>query len=128
MIRLLLVASVFVSVAGEALAKPGGICGGAFAKAATVKSKLVKFSAKKLSCRSLRDGPRGFQLQCIGKKDVRIATDRVAAAWANCMMAAGFSEKPQGSNERMRILEYRNNTHGTSCTLINSARELGIDG
>ena len=63
MIRLLLVASVFVSVAGEALAKPGGICGGAFAKAATLKSKLVKFSAKKLSCRSLGQLHDGGRLQ-----------------------------------------------------------------
>jgi len=128
MIRLLFAASVFVFVAGEAFAKPGGICGGAFTKAATVKSKPVKFSAKKLSCRSLRDGPKGFQLQCIGKKDVRVASDRVAAAWANCMMAAGFSEKPQGGNERMKIVEYRDNRGGTFCTLINSAREPGIDG
>lgn len=128
MIQLFLALSVFVFVAGEALAKPGGICSGAFAKAATVKSKPVKFSANKLSCRSLRDGPKGFQLQCIGRKDVRVASDRVAATWANCMMAAGFSEKPQGSNERMKILEYRNNAQGTFCTLINSAPEPGVDG
>ncbi|MEC7656244.1 MAG: hypothetical protein VX416_07810, partial [Pseudomonadota bacterium] len=58
------------------------ICDGAFAKAATVKKNVIKFNVKRLACRSLRDGPRGFQLQCFSKRDSRIVADRIAASWA----------------------------------------------
>ncbi len=112
----------------ESHAKNLGICDGAFSMAAKVKKNTIKFNAKRSACRSLRDGPRGFQLQCFSKRDSRIVADRIEAGWAHCMTQAGFNESPQGRNERMKITELHSPRHRVVCTLIKSAREPGIEG
>lgn len=127
MFRLILAVCFVLSVVNVSGAKVPPVCEGTFAKAAKVKSKPVKFTAKKLNCRSLRDGPKGFQLQCIGDRDVRVAADRIAAGWANCLADGGFSETPRGKNDRMTITELRNRKRGIVCTLLNSAPEPGIE-
>lgn len=128
MFRLLLTATVLVFLIADANAKAPGICEGIFVKAAKVKSKTIKFKVKKLNCRSLRDGPKGFQLQCFSKRDVRVAADRTATGLSGCLTAAGFSESTQGKNDRMKITELRNAEQGILCTLINSAKEAGPNG
>lgn len=128
MLRLLLAAVFLVVLSVDSEAKSPGICEGAFAKAATVKTKTRKFNAKKLACRTLRDGPKGFQLQCLGKPDSRVVSDRIAAGWSICMIEAGFKESIQGKNDRMKITELRDPKRGILCTMINSAPEPGLEG
>lgn len=128
MFRISLAAIALMFFVGEANAKAPGICGGIFANAAKVKSKTIKFKSKKLACRSLRDGPKGFQLQCFTKRDVRVAADRIAAGLTSCMTKANFTESTQGKNERMKITELRNAKRGILCTLINSAKQSGPTG
>jgi hypothetical protein len=128
MFRLFLAATVLVFLMVDANAKAPGICEGIFVNAAKVKSKTIQFKTKQLACRSLRDGPKGFQLQCFSKRDVRVAADRIATGLSGCLTAAGFSEATQGQSERMKITELRNAKHGILCTLINSAKEAGPNG
>jgi hypothetical protein len=90
--RLFLAAPVLIFLMADANAKAPGICEGIFVKAAKVQSKTIKFKTKKLACRSLRDGPKGFQLQCFIKRDVRVAADRTAVGLTGCLTSAGFSE------------------------------------
>jgi hypothetical protein len=80
----------------DANAKSPGICEGILVKAATVQSKTIKFKTKKLVFRSLRDGPKGFQLQCFSKRDVRVSADRTAVGLTGCLTSAGSSESTQG--------------------------------
>ena len=128
MFRLFLAVPVLIFLMADANAKAPGICEGIFVKAAKVKSKTIKFKTKKLACRSLRDGPKGFQLQCFSKRDVRVAADRTAVGLTGCLTSAGFFESTQGKNERMTIKELRHAKQGILCTLINSAKEAGPDG
>ena len=128
MLRFVPLVFALVSFASEGHAMSPAICDGAFAKAATVEKNAIKFNVKRLACRSLRDGPRGFQLQCFSKRDSRIVADRIAASWANCLKSADFGESPQGQSERMKITEHHSPKHRVVCTLINSAREPGIQG
>ena len=96
MFRLFLAVPVLIFLMADANAKAPGICEGIFVKAAKVKSKTIKFKTKKLACRSLRDGPKGFQLQCFSKRDVRVAVDRTAVGLTGCLTSAEFSEPTQG--------------------------------
>jgi hypothetical protein len=128
MFRLFLAAPVLIFLMADANAKAPGICESIFVKAAKVQSKTIKFKTNKLACRSLRDGSKGFQLQCFSKRDVRVAADRMAVGLTECLTSAGFSESTQGKNERMTIKELRHAQRSILCTLINSAREAGPDG
>ena len=126
MLRFVPLVFALVLFVSEGHAMSPAICDGAFAKAATVKKNAIKFNVKRLACRSLRDGPRGFQLQCFSKRVSRIVADRIAASWANCLKSADFGVSPQGQSERMKITEHHSPKHRVVCTLINSAREPGI--
>jgi len=128
MLRIIPLVFALALIATEGHAKNPAICDGAFAEAAKVKKNAVKFNVKRLSCRSLRDGPRGFQLQCFSKRDSRIVADRIEASWSNCLTNAGFGESPQGQSDRMKITEHHSPKHRVVCTLIKSAREAGIQG
>ena len=128
MLRFCLVFLALFVLLAEAQAKSPGFCDGAFAKAATVKSKPLAFTAKKLQCRSLRDGPKGFQLRCFGMPDVRVASDRIAEGLHSCLTTAGFTAAIQGKTERMKITELRDAKRGILCTMINSAAAAGVDG
>tara|TARA_E500000331_G_scaffold350591_1_gene395742 strand:+ start:399 stop:701 length:303 start_codon:yes stop_codon:yes gene_type:complete len=83
-------------------AKAPGICEGILVNAAKVQSKTIKFKTTKLACRSIRDEPKGFQLQCFSKRDIREAVDRTAVGLTGCLTSAEFSEPTQGKTNAGR--------------------------
>ena len=111
---------LFVSTAS---AKTSAICGGAFIKAATVSARPVSFDAQRLTCRSLKDGPRGYQLQCFGTPELPADATLTAWNWTRCLTDAGFRITPQGENDSIRITDLRHESGGVVCTLINSAKD-----
>ena len=123
MIRILvaLFASLLFVPAVQAKSPP--ICGGAFLKAAAVTAQPVTFKAQKLDCRSLKDGPRGYQLQCIGAPELSRDAVRIAYDWSQCMLDAGFRDRPQGQNESIKVTELRHDEDRIVCTLIKSAED-----
>lgn len=104
-------------------AKSPPVCGGTFSKAAAVQAQPVSFQAQRLSCRSLVDGPRGYQLQCIGAPELNQDALRIAHDWSRCLQDAGFRDLPQGQTESVRITELRHDGDRVVCTLIKSAKD-----
>lgn len=114
--------SIFL-FAPAADAKSPQICGGAFATAATVTAQPVNFAAQRLNCRSLKDGPRGYQLQCIGTPELHRDARRIAYDWTQCLQDAGFRDLPQGENGSIKVTELRHDEDRVVCTLIKSAKD-----
>lgn len=132
MIRFVLVLSFALCVlpSGDALSQSSSksppiatsdiLCGDAFVKAQRVRTKPISFAVSRMKCRSLRDGPRGYQLQCFGEPVVIDTANVIEESWTRCLRDAGFTHRPQGSNGDIRVTHLRHRADRIVCQLINA--------